>query len=98
MFTTKGIFDYDTCIIALGASNAYPPVIRHDCRCTVSIRTFQDIQKLKRLCLGAINAVIIGGGVIGLEMTVELMELSIQVKIIEEFPCHLPRFLDEETA
>lgn len=98
VFTTKGIFDYDTCIIALGASNAYPPVISPDCKCTVSIRTYQDIQKLKRLYLGAKNAVIIGGGVIGLEMAVELMKLSIQVTIIEAFPYLLPRFLDEETS
>lgn len=98
VFTTKGIFEYDKCILALGASNAYPPVIRPDCKRTVSIRTYQDIQKLKRLYLGAKHAVIVGGGVIGLETAIELMKLSIQVTIIEAFPFLLPRFLDEETA
>lgn len=98
VFTAKGIFEYDKCILALGASNAYPPVIAPDCKRTVSIRTYQDIQKLKRLYLGAKHAVIVGGGVIGLETAIELMKRGMQATIIEAFPYLLPRFLDEDTA
>ncbi len=98
IFTSKGVFEYDKCIYALGASNAIPPVFQSDMSRSVSIRTYRDIQKLRRLYLGARSAIIVGGGVIGLETAFELMKLGIHVTIVEALPYLLPRFLDEETA
>jgi len=98
IFTSNDVFEYDKCIYALGASNAIPSVFLSDMSRSVSIRTYRDIQKLRRLYLGARSAIIVGGGVIGLESAFELMKLGIRVTIVEALPYLLPRFLDEETA
>lgn len=89
---------YDKCIYALGGYNFIPPIKGSDKAEVTSIRTYEDIYNLKRLCLDAKNAVIIGGGVIGLEAAFELARYGIKVVVLEVLPMLMPRLLDEETA
>lgn len=91
-------FRYDKCIYALGASNFIPPIKGSDRKEVTSIRTFDDIYSLKRLSVDAENAVVIGGGVIGLETAAELTKYGIQVVVLEALPVLMPRLLDEDTA
>ncbi|MFW2487799.1 NAD(P)/FAD-dependent oxidoreductase [Clostridium chromiireducens] len=98
VITGKGIYQYDKCIYALGASNFMPPIPGSDMKQVVSVRTYKDIEEIKKLILGATSAVLIGGGVIGLEMALELSHLGITVTVVETLPYLMPRLLDEETA
>lgn len=98
VITSKGIYQYDKCIYALGASNFMPPIPGSDMKQVVSVRTYKDIEEIKKLILGATSAVLIGGGVIGLEMALELSHLGITVTVVETLPYLMPRLLDEETA
>lgn len=98
VITSKGIYLYDKCIYALGASNFTPPIPGSDMKQVVSVRTYKDIEGIKKLILGATSAVLIGGGVIGLEMALELSHLGITVTVVETLPYLMPRLLDEETA
>lgn len=89
---------YDKCIYALGGYNFIPPIKGSDKAEVTSIRTYEDIYNLKRLCLDAKNAVIIGGGVIGLEAAFEMARYGIKVVVLEVLPMLMPRLLDDETA
>ncbi len=91
-------FSYDKCIYALGASNFIPPIQGSDKREVTSIRTYEDIYALKRMSVDASHAVVIGGGVIGLEAASELTKYGIKVVVLEALPVLMPRLLDDETA
>ena len=101
---TKSIFCgeneivYEKCIYALGAYNFIPPIKGSDKAEVTSIRTYEDIYNLKRLCVDAKNAVVIGGGVIGLEAAFEIARYGIKVVVLEALPMLMPRLLDDETA
>ncbi len=98
VMTTKGTYMYDKCIYALGAGNFVPPISGSDLKQVINVRTYKDIEESKRLALGATSTVIIGAGVIGLEMALELLKLDIKVTVLEALPYLMPRLLDEETA
>ncbi len=89
---------YEKCIYALGAYNFIPPIKGSDKAEVTSIRTYEDIYNLKRLCVDAKNAVVIGGGVIGLEAAFEIARYGIKVVVLEALPMLMPRLLDDETA
>ena len=63
---------YGKCIYALGAENFIPPVPGAQKDNVVSIRTAEDIEHIKKYAANAREAVVIGGGVIGLEAAFEL--------------------------
>jgi len=92
------IYSYDKCIYALGAYNFIPPIKGSDKNEVTSIRTYQDIYNLKRLSVDANHAVVIGGGVIGLEAASELTKYGMKVVVLEALPVLMPRLLDDETA
>ncbi|NCB41717.1 MAG: NAD(P)/FAD-dependent oxidoreductase [Clostridia bacterium] len=92
------IYSYDKCVYALGAYNFIPPIKGSDKNEVTSIRTYKDIYNLKRLSVDANHAVVIGGGVIGLEAASELTKYGIKVVVLEALPVLMPRLLDDETA
>jgi NAD(P)H-nitrite reductase large subunit len=96
--TSKGDFQYDKCIYALGASNFVPSIPGVDSDRVIDIRMYKDIEKSKELAVGSFSAIVIGGGVIGLEMAIELNKLGLDVTVLELAPYLMPRLLDEETA
>lgn len=91
-------YGYDKCIYALGASSFIPPFPGADKAGVCAIRTWDDIRAIKRLALGAKTAVIIGGGVIGLEAALQLQEYGIKVTVLEALPHLMPRLIDEATS
>ncbi len=86
---------YDTCIYALGARSFVPPFAGTDLPEVVSIRTLSDVEKLAAL-LGdsAKKAVVIGGGVLGLETAWELKKAKCEVTVIDT----VPRLLADKIA
>ena len=96
--TTGGRYFYSKLIYALGAGNFVPPITGADLPQVKTIRTYKDIYEIKRLCVDAKDAVIIGGGVIGLEAGFELARYGINVTVLEVLPVLMPRLLDEESA
>lgn len=89
---------YDKCIYALGADCNVPPIPGREKKGVVTLRTSADLHKLRRLCMTANSAVLIGGGVIGLEMAWQLHEMGIECIILEAAPRLMPRQLDKESA
>ena len=89
---------YDKCIYALGADCYVPPIPGREKEGVLTLRTIGDFHKLKKHSFTAREAVLVGGGVIGIEMAWELMQLGIRCTILEAMPRLMARQLDAESA
>ena len=89
---------YDRCIIATGASNFIPPFKGREDVEICDIRKISDLKHLRRLAFPGGKAVVIGGGVIGLEMAAEIRRYGMEVTVLEAMPRLMPRLIDERTS
>ena len=89
---------YDKLIVALGAHSFVPPIKGADYPQVVTIRNVVDVQKIKKILGEATDAVIIGGGVLGLEAACQLLKANLKVTVIENQERLLPRQLDPESS
>ncbi|MCF6154769.1 MAG: dehydrogenase [Candidatus Brocadia sp.] len=92
-------FHYDKLIIATGAQPIIPPLPGISLGNIFTLRTMSDALKI-RACVdgGSIkNAVIVGGGLIGLEMVENLIPRGIKVTVVELLDQILPP-LDKDMA
>ena len=96
--TSAGTFSYGKCIYAMGAYNFVPPFPGKDLSGVYSIRTDKDMNAIRRGSLLASHAVVIGGGVIGLEAAYMLTEQGLSVTVLETSPYLMPRLLDVSCA
>ena len=89
---------YDKCIYALGADCFVPPIPGREKEGVLTLRTTRDFHHLRKRSITAKEAVLIGGGVIGIEMAWELQQLGIHCTILEAQPYLMARQLDAESA
>lgn len=89
---------YDKLILANGAHNFIPPTLGADKKGVFSLRTINDADEIISYSKTSKKAVVIGGGLLGLEAAWELQNLGLDVTVVEFFPRLLPRQLDEEGA
>lgn len=74
---------YDKCIYALGSECFVPLIPGHDKDQVVAIRRLSDVVKIGNMLPDIKHAVVIGGGVLGLEAAWELSKAKCQVTIVE---------------
>lgn len=98
ILTDGTAFSYDKCIYALGSSSFIPPFKGKDLPEVVSIRSIKDVEKVHALVKGAKSAVVIGGGVLGLEAAWELRKAKLQVTVLEGAPVLMAGKVDSETV
>ncbi|WP_051962989.1 NAD(P)/FAD-dependent oxidoreductase [Mesoaciditoga lauensis] len=98
--TSKGnIVEYDAFIFANGAKPFLLPVPGNDLKNVYTIRTYEDVEKIKSHYGKSNKFVIIGGGVLGIETAAALNRAGEkEVSIVEFFPYLLPRQLDKPGA
>ena len=96
--TDRGTFRYGKCIYALGSQAFVPPIPGVKLPGVHAVRTLADVAAIKRSLPAVKQAVIIGGGVIGIEAGEMLARFGIGVTILESLPWLLPRVLDRDTA
>lgn len=91
-------YEYDACVYALGAHSFVPPIEGADKPQVLTIRQLDDIERLARLAEDASDAVVIGGGVLGLEAAWELRRQGLGVAVLESADRPLRRQLDPEAS
>ena len=96
--TDTDIIAYNSCILATGASNFVPPFPGKEKKGVFTIRTVEDLLHIKREAVFSKRAVIIGGGVIGLECALQLSEYGLDVTVLEAMEYLMPRQLDRSTS
>jgi NADH oxidase (H2O2-forming) len=90
---------YDSLVIATGADAFMPPIKGREKQGILSLRTLEDGEKIDQAVKnGAKSAVIMGAGLIGLEVGVALMERGLKVTVVEMLPQILPQMLDVDMA
>ena len=89
---------FDKLILATGARSFLPPVKGSDASNVFTIRTVNDVHKIQEYLPKVKRAVVIGGGILGLEAAWELHEAGKQVAIVEAAPLLMVRQLDEKAA
>ena len=89
---------YDKCIYALGSESFIPPISGHEKEGVISIRRISDTNKINKLLPNVKNAVVIGGGVLGLEAAWELCKAKCNVTVLELAPSLMSRQLDEKAG
>lgn len=75
---------YDRLIYALGAEVTIPPIPGADLPCVHVVRTREDMSRIRENMRTARHAVVIGGGMLGLEDAWALREEKLDVAIIEQ--------------
>jgi nitrite reductase (NADH) large subunit len=91
-------FKYDKLLLATGAKPFLPPIDGIDKKGVFTFRQKKDADNIKLFCKDKKDIVIIGGGLLGLEVANSLTILGKKVTIIEYFNQLLPRQLDEQGA
>lgn len=88
-------FKYTKLIYALGSECFIPPIQGADQPEVIAIRRLSDTQKVTELLSQTKEAVVIGGGVLGLEAAWELKKARCKVTVLELAPRLMGRQLDE---
>lgn len=87
-------FKYDKLIYAMGSECFVPPIPGADQPEVVAIRRLSDTNKVTELLKNTKEAVVIGGGVLGLEAAWELKKAHCKVTVLELAPRLMGRQLD----
>lgn len=91
-------FAYDKLIYALGARCFLPPIPGSDQPHVVTIRTVDDARRVRSFIGAGEDAVVIGGGVLGLEAAWALRQGKVNVTILEQGPQIMARQIDADAA
>lgn len=91
-------YGYDKLIYATGAECFVPPFEGCGKPGVLTIRHLWDSRELQERMETAKKAVVIGGGVLGLEAASELMRSGIQVTVLEATPQIVGRQVDADSA
>lgn len=89
---------YDKLIIATGSRSNVPPIPGADLEGVFTLRNRADAEGLKAALGKSRQAVVIGGGVLGLEAVEEMTALGLKVAVVEFSPRLMPRQLDESSS
>ena len=97
--TDKGErFPFDKLLLATGGTSFVPPIPGANSPGVFTLRTLDDGDRIKQAAAGAKTAVLIGGGLLGLEAGNGLRQVGLKVVVVEFFPRLLPRQMDSAGA
>lgn len=86
---------YDKLIFAAGSKNFIPPIPGYTLPQVATLKTLENANFIKSLSPNMTKAVIIGGGLLGLELAWQLKKLNIDVTVVERMDRLMPKQLDE---
>ncbi len=89
---------YDKLVIATGSSPFIIPVPGHDLPGVMVYRDLDDVEKMLGVAKGKGKAVVIGGGLLGLEAAAGLKEQGMDVTVLHLMPTLMERQLDPAAA
>jgi nitrite reductase (NADH) large subunit len=89
---------YDRLLLANGGIPFIPPIENVAYEGVFTLRTVEDALAIRAYAGEVSAAVVIGGGLLGLESARGLKELGLEVTVIEVAPWLLPRQLDRDGA
>lgn len=94
--TDKGVFSFDSLIISSGSYPFIPPFGGKDLQGIHTFWNLRDIPRINEDLKNSRNAVVIGGGLLGLEVAYRIRKMGIHTTLVEGLPHLLGKQLDEE--
>jgi nitrite reductase (NADH) large subunit len=91
-------YRYDRLLLATGGNSFVPPMKGADSEGVFTLRTLGDAQKIKEFARNCRQAILIGGGLLGLEAGNGLRKAGLKITVVEFFPRLLPRQMDVSGA
>jgi nitrite reductase (NADH) large subunit len=85
---------YDRLVLATGSAPFVPPIPGAHLRGVFVYRTIEDLQAIRRHARGRSRAVVVGGGLLGLEAARAVLDLGLEVTVVEGGATLLQRQLD----
>ncbi|TCB79133.1 nitrite reductase small subunit NirD [Acinetobacter sp. ANC 4173] len=92
------VVDYDRLILATGSKPFVPPVKGADLKGVVSFRDIYDVNTMLEYCENKRNAVVIGGGLLGLEAAYGLKRRGMNVTVLHLINRIMERQLDDRAS
>ena len=89
---------YNKLLLANGGYSFVPPIKGAEKTGLFTLRTMRDALNIKEYTRKTKKVIVIGGGLLGLEIAYSLKKLGQQVVVVELFPRLLPRQLDLDGA
>lgn len=89
---------YDKLILAMGAQNSIPSIDGVDKKGVYTLKDLNDAKAIRNAISKSNNAVIIGGGLLGLEAAWEMKKTGVEVTVIEFLNRLLPKQTDDAGA
>ncbi len=97
--TTKdGVYSFSRLLLATGASCYVPPIQGAKQENFFTIRTLKNAVAIRKQLIESDSVVVIGGGILGLEIAHACVKQKKSVHVVEYFPYLLPKQLDQEGA
>ena len=90
--------DYDKLLLANGAHPFMPPAKGVEKTGVFTLRNMEDALKIRDYAKKVGKAIVVGGGLLGLEFAASLRRLGQKVDVVEIFPRLLPNQLDVDGA
>src|SRR4030043_835481 len=91
-------YPYDMLLVATGGNAFVPPIKGVEKKGVFALRTMKDALEMKEFSAKMKQAILIGGGLVGLETGGALLRREVKVAVIEHNPRILPRQMDEAGA
>jgi len=99
VFDPKGSsYSYDKLILATGAAPIIPPIPGIDKKGVFVLRNLADAQQIREKRNDYSSAVIIGGGILGIEAAASLKKFIREITIVEISDRLMPQQLDKEAS
>lgn len=98
VLTDNSEVEFTKLIIASGAECFMPPITGNDKKGVFTLRYIKDSSLIREYAKEKKYAVVIGGGVLGLETASELSNMGLEVTVIEMANRILPRQLDNPAS
>ncbi|MFK7900629.1 MAG: FAD-dependent oxidoreductase, partial [Cyclobacteriaceae bacterium] len=92
------IHSYDKLVLATGSKAATPPNYPRHLEHVYTLRNRQDADRLNQLLVPQTEAVIVGGGLLGLELADSLNQIGVDVHLIQRSSRLMDRQLDNIAA
>jgi len=92
----KARIPYDKLLVATGGRASVPALLGMEKKGIFTLRTIADARRIKEYAEKVVSIVILGGGVLGLEIGNALRIIGKSVTFVEYFPRLLPRQMDIE--
>ncbi|MGM0437112.1 MAG: NAD(P)/FAD-dependent oxidoreductase [Bacillota bacterium] len=98
VISQKNTYTYDKLLLANGAHCFIPPIEGADNENVFTLRKAEDAEEIFKAATNSEEAIVIGGGLLGLESAYNLSQAGLKVTVMERGNYLLNRQLDKEGA